>query len=170
MIIVLTQNNNLGIFDNEGTLLNQRELVDTSEEDILGNSITICDRNKYLFIHQVEEVFSLMSSRVLVLRLSDLSEVARLNTKELNAKSFSSFSFFGYLGNSAVIVGLTAQDFPTLFTFRYETEEEVLEEVEGERRNFSFGQVCKLTKMENGGLVGISMDKRLLEVKYSISD
>lgn len=164
-IFILTKNNHIGVYNKRA-----KKLYEVFIGEGIGENLIICDRNKYLFVSERDENLNSTVIRVFKINNGTLEELKMLNTKRTSARCLDAFCLFGYIGNFIIFSGVESTwNYPKLFTFRYDIEENVLEEIRELREEINLSYVEKLFKKCDGSVVGVSRENSLLEFKYKLT-
>lgn len=160
---LLTRDNRVGVYDNEGNLLKERTLEGYDRS----SSLAICDKGEYLFINQELNDLSPKSTAIVVLSFTDLSELTRLSMNALNLKNLQCFSVLGYIQDSIIVIGMTNSYNPNLISFKYDIKENTLEELEKVRKmNIKIDPVHKFLRKDGCRVIGISQNFEIIQILF----
>lgn len=163
-IIILTDDNNVAVLTQRGKILQKMSLGNGAK----GESLTICNKNRYLVISERDDQWNSSAIRVFEIINGRITLLTMLDMKGMEIKELYSLSFSAYFRNSIILSAIPLSNNPTqLLTFKYDIKENKLEEVKDLRKDLEMGNIWKLGKKNNGDIFGISDDDKLLELNYN---
>lgn len=161
-VIVLTEDNHVGVFDKKGKILQKKYLASERE----GDSLAICDQNKYLFSSELGNDYNSSVIRVSKITKGRITELTMLVREGMEFTQLNSFSFFGYFRNSLIFSAISFRSDSELLTFKYNIEKNKLVELTELRKYLDIGYVQKLSRKNNGDIFGAGWDNKILEINY----
>lgn len=169
MVVILTFENKLFLYKIKKTRIKFLKKKKLKGEK--GGSMTICDKNSYLFVSERNENSISTGIRVFKIDKGDLKEIYYLSTEELNLRDFRGFSFSNYIKNSIIIVGVSSEDESWILTFRYDLQGGFLEEVQDLKRKLEIRDIWNFNRREEDGVVyGACWDGRVMEIGYLVKE
>lgn len=140
-----------------------------------GISFSICDKNKYAFVHLYEpDLDKNKASSIAVFKIEQEKEmmfIAFVDLQSLNLKWFAhNFSFVRYFGDWVIVIAVEFGENAKVATFVFDSGNNEIFEVEGLRGDIRLDWIEKLGRDEGLGLSGLNHDNTQISIRVEELD
>lgn len=144
------------------------QVIDRGEmNDENSEAIEICNRGKYIMIHQADDYFKASSLIVFEIYQWNFVQKYVLDIGRFRINEFNSFKFVGWFGKNVCFSALPCSNkVIPLFTFCYDIKSKKIWEVTDLRALVNFSCVYKYSETTDGHFGGIDTRGNIFRIKY----